>query len=432
MDIPSTPYALYIPRARLIDPSTGRDEIGAIYVDEKGQLAPVPAKLPPKKRLVVIDEPDLTITPGLCDVHVHYREPGMTEAEDLSSGASSSANGGFTRVVTMPNTNPATDSPVILRPQVQGHYAVSIYPSACATIGRAGRFVADLELLAASGASAFTDDGAMISESPVMEEVMTRAKALDRCVMDHAVVPGLAKGGIVRDCEWARNKGLAIFPPEAEIEAVRADIALCRKTGCALHIQHISCAGTVALIREAQAEGLPVTGEATPHHLALSVEDIPEDDGNYRMNPPLGSHEDVAALRQGVLDGTLSIFATDHAPHLREAKARGFKLAPFGVIGSETAAGVTWTVMVRECGMSPLQWAAHWVIHPNRLIHKPIPTLEPGTRAEFTIFDFETPWTVDPAQLVSKSINTPFAGMELYGKAKYTYRHARIRPAQVR
>jgi dihydroorotase len=183
----------------------------------------------------------------------------------------------------------------------------------------------------------------------------------------------------------------------------------------------------VALIAQAQAEGLPVTGEVTPHHMTLAAEDIPGNDGNWRMNPPLGTRADVEGLRKGILDGTLTIFATDHAPHTRESKAKGFAAAPFGIIGLETAAAVSWDTIVRQCGMAPLQWAANWIVHPNRLIGLTPPTLAEGAMAELAIFDLDQPWVVDPDAFASKSADTPWAGQTLRGVAIATYRKGKLR-----
>ncbi len=427
-----TSKALYFPRVRLLDPTSGRDEEGALFIDAEGVIAPVPAKLPPASRLTVIERPGLTVVPGLCDVHVHFRDPGATESEDLVSGSAAAATGGFTRVVTMPNTNPATDTPELVRRARTASLPVSIYPSACATVSRMGKQCAPLEALEQAGAVAFTDDGAMISDPEVMHVVMLRAKKLGRPVMDHAVVPTLQNGGVVRDCPVARALNLPIFPAEAEVEAVRADIAVCRETGCALHLQHLSCAESVALIRAAQAEGLPVTGEVTPHHLALAAEDIPGDDGNWRMNPPLGTRADVEALRQGLLDGTLTLFATDHAPHSRASKGKGFQSAPFGIIGLETAVGITWDVMVRQCGMAPLAWAAAWIVHPNRLIGLTPPTLDLGAKAELAILDLEETWVVEDGRLAGKSADTPWLGQTVRGRAVATYRKGHLRAPYLR
>ena len=422
--------AVYIPKARLLDPATNRDEMGPLFISAEGVITPVPNPLPAADDLIVIDRPGLTITPGLCDVHVHFREPGLTEAEDIASGSAAAANGGFTRVVTMPNTSPATDSAELLKWILAKQTDVAIYPSACCTVSRAGEVCADLDALAAAGASCFTDDGAMVAKPDVMREVMTRARKLGKVVMDHAVRPDIQKGGVIRDCPVAHQYELPIFPAEAEIEAVRDDINRCRETGCAVHIQHLSCAGSVALIREAQAEGLPVTAEVTPHHLALAAEDIPGDNGNWRMNPPLGNRHDVKALREGLLDGTLTLFATDHAPHPRLLKSRGFGMAPFGIIGLETAVAISWDVMVRQCQMPPLMWAKYWITNPNRLIGLTPPTLEMGQPAELAILALDDEWVLDPEACACKSVNTPWAGATLRGKALATYRNATLRFAK--
>ena len=421
------PKAVYIPKARLLDPTTGTDCIGSLFVTPEGRIAPVPEKLPPASKMTVIERDNLTVVPGLCDIHVHFRDPGATDSEDIISGSAAAANGGFTRVVTMPNTNPATDTPEMIRRLRQAPTAVSIYPSACATVGRRGKQCGALESLEQAGAVCFTDDGAMVSNPDVMKVVMMRAKKLNRVVMDHAVRPDLQNGGVVRDCPIAHELDLPIFPAAAEVEAVRDDIAHCRETGCALHIQHLSCAESVELIRAAQKEGLPVSGEVTPHHMALAAEDIPGNDGNWRMNPPLGTRKDVEALRAGLLDGTLKYFATDHAPHSRESKSKGFKAAPFGIIGLETAVAVSWDTMVRQCGMPALQWAAYWIVNPNRLIGLPPPSLKEGAKAEFAILDTEVEWTVDPEAFASKSADTPWAGKTLRGRALATYRKGKLR-----
>ena len=357
-----------------------------------------------------MNEPErwLVVPGGLRDVHVHFRDPGVPVAETRSTGAQAAAAGGFTCVTTMPNTTPAGDSPEWLREQIEdASLPVRIAPSACITKGRLGREVADLEGLAAAGAVAFTDDGSFVEDAHVMEEAMRRAAKLGKPVMQHAVVPSLLAGGVMRDCAVARRFGLPVMPPEAETEAVRRDIAICRVTGCALHIQHISCAGTVELIRSARREGLPVTGEATPHHLLLSCEDIPADDANWKMAPPLGSREDVAAIRAGVKDGTLGLFATDHAPHPAAKKLGGFRVAANGIVGLETAAAVTWEAMVAQEGMSPEDWIARWTAGPAALIGEtPAPA-----ETNFTILDLKANRTVDPSAFRTKSRNQPFAGM---------------------
>lgn len=345
---------------------------------------------------------------GLRDVHVHFRDPGQPEAETRATGAAAAAAGGFTCVTTMPNTTPAGDTSAWLREQIEDTaLPVRIAPSACITKGRLGREVADLEALATAGAVAFTDDGSFVEDAHVMEAAMRRAAKLHRPVMQHALAPARAAGGVLRDAPVARRFHLPTLPPAAEIEAVRRDIALCRVTGCALHIQHISCAGTVALIRDAQREGLPVTGEATPHHLLLSCDDIPGDDANWKMAPPLGSREDVAALRAAVKDGTIGILATDHAPHSAARKAGGFRAGANGIVGLETAAAITWQVLVVEEGMAPADWAARWTTGPAALLGEEI--ADPA--ANFTVLDLHAGKAVDPETFNTRSTNQPFTGM---------------------
>jgi len=407
---------VFLANVRLIDPHANLDVVSDLAVREGVIQTPGASTA----GLHCIDASGLIVAPGFWDVHVHFRDPGNALAETRRTGAEAAAAGGFTHVVTMPNTNPAGDSPQWLREQIEDNLPVKFLPSACITMGRQGKAVADLESLARSGAACFTDDGAMVSDDAVMRAAMLRARALRKPIMDHAVVPMIAKVGVIRDCELARRYSLPIFPPEAETEAVARDIRLCRETGCALNIQHISTAGAVAAVRAARAEGLPVTAEASPHHLALAAEDIPLDDGNYRMNPPLGTRADVRAIRDGVLDGTLSLFATDHAPHAGETKSKGFLKAPFGVIGLETAIGVTWKVMVEEEHMPVLSWVAHWTTGPAALLGRPAPSLAPGTTADLVLIDPNTSWRVDPETFKSLSRNTPFTGWALHARAVLT------------
>ncbi len=414
---------LLITGARIIDPAMGRDETGDLYI-ENGVFAPRPPVLPSGVRR--IDARGLVAAPGLWDIHVHFRDPGAPDAETLASGAAAAAAGGFTTVATMPNTSPVCDTPAWVAYQARADLPVTVLPSACITNGRAGGEPADLEALARAGAAAFTDDGAMVADDAVMAAAMRRIRPLGKVVMEHAVVPALARSGMIRDCPAARRLDLPLFPPEAETEAVARDIRLCRETGCPVHIQHLSCAGSVALIHAAQAGGVAVSAEATPHHLALAAEAIPGDDGNYRMNPPLGTRADVAVLRDAVRDGTISALATDHAPHTPASKARGFRAAPFGVIGLETAVGATFGVLVAERGMPLLDFIARWTTGPAAVLRLPPPALAPGHVADLVLLDLETPWRVDPSRFRSRARNCPFAGATLVGRAALTVSRGRV------
>jgi dihydroorotase len=408
------PQPLHIHGLRLLDPALGRDATGDLCLAEGRIVAPQPAARS-------IRGEGLVLVPGLLDAHVHFRDPGDTLAEDLASGSRAAARGGFTRVVTMPNTRPACDTPALVRRQLNPALAVTILPAACLTLGRLGATVADLPALAAAGAAAFTDDGSTVADDDVMLAAMRQARALGRPVLDHAMDPRLTGPAVIRDSPLARLLALPLLDPEAEVAAVRRDIRLARAAGCALHIQHVSCAGSLAAIAAAQREGLPVTAEATPHHLLLAAEDIVADDGNLRMNPPLGSRADRAALRAAVRDGTVAMLATDHAPHVPATKAKGYALAPSGVIGLETALGVTLQALAIESGMPLLDYFARWTTAPARLLGLPPPSLAAdGRPADFALLDLETPWTVAPNRFASRSRNTPFDGMRLRGRAVMT------------
>ena len=349
--------------------------------------------------------------PGFVDVHVHFRDPGDPEAETTASGLAAARRGGFAAVVTMPNTNPACDSAAVMDVQrnAAGPDMPVLLPSACITKGRLGREVADLEALAEAGAAFFTDDGSYVADDMVMEGAMRRAAALGMCVCDHAMDPKVQAGGVIRDCELARVRRLPVIPASAETAAVRRDISICRVTGCGLHIQHISTAEGVELVRDAQREGLPVTAEATPHHLLLSCEDIPGDDANYKMAPPLGSREDRAELRRAVKDGVL-MFATDHAPHAAAKKSLGFAASANGIVGLEAAIPLTWTAMVEEEGMDPGAWARAWWKMPRGILSPRAAKRLEGVRQ--TVVEVGRRRAVEVAKFASRSRNCPYDGME--------------------
>lgn len=347
--------------------------------------------------------------PGFIDVHVHFRDPGVPEAETTASGAAAAARGGFAAVVTMPNTVPAGDNAPWIASQLgDASLPVRVFPSACITKGRLGREVADLETLAEAGAAFFTDDGGYVADTRVMEEAMCRAADLGMCVCQHAMDPVLQAGGVIRDCALARRLGLPVVSVETETAAIRRDLSLCRETGCRLHVQHISTAEGVSLVREAQREGLPVTAEATPHHLLLTCDDLDADDAAFKMAPPLGNREDRAELRRAVKDGVL-MFATDHAPHPAPTKARGFRDSANGIVGLETAIPVTYQAMVVEEGMSVDAWARAWYELPAALLPRRFAADVAALRR--TAVTVGAPRAVDTGAFVSLSRNCPYHGL---------------------
>lgn len=325
--------------------------------------------------------------PGFVDVHVHFRDPGTPLAETTASGLQAAAHGGFAAVVTMPNTTPACDSPEVMDDQRKAAASSLplLLPSACITKGRLGKEVADLETLAAAGAAFFTDDGAYVADAKVMEEAFRRAAALDLVVSQHALFPGLS-----------------------EADCIRRDLSLCRVTGARYHVQHLSTAAGVQLVRDAQKEGLAVTAEATPHHLLLTQDDIGDRDaraaGNFKMAPPLATREDRAEVRRAVKDGVL-MFATDHAPHVAATKEVGYEKAANGIIGLETAIPITYHVMVEEEGMDVEAWAAAWWKMPRHILPK-------GTviGGETTVDLLAEPRAVSLDSFKSLSRNCPYKG----------------------
>ncbi len=331
--------------------------------------------------------------PGFVDVHVHFRDPGVPEAETTATGLAAARHGGFAAVVTMPNTTPACDSAAVM--DCQRHAATDaggcaagerplLFTSACLTKGRLGHEVADLEALAAGGAAFFTDDGSYVVETKVMAEAMRRAAALGLVVSQHALAPGLS-----------------------EADCIRRDLSLCRETGCRLHVQHISTAEGVALVRDAQREGLPMTAEATPHHVLLCRDDIVGDDGNFKMAPPLATREDRAEVRRGVKDGVL-MFATDHAPHPAAKKNCGYAKAANGIIGLETAIPITYQVMVEEESMPVEQWAEAWWKLPRAILPSALVAQLEGRTTRVAVGQ---PRAVDCAAFASRSRNCPYQGM---------------------
>jgi dihydroorotase len=404
---------------RVLDPATGRDEVADVWV-VGGHIAAPPDRPPAGCRS--FDARGRTIVPGLWDIHVHLREPGNPAAETLVTGARAAARGGFTTVLAMPNTQPPLDTPA----RVADHVARADPLDACriltagaVTVGRAGRELADLEGMAAEGAIAFTDDGAAVSTPELLREALRRAKSLNLPVLDHALDPSAR--GVMHEGARSRSLGLAGIPSEAEIAVVRRDIAAAAGTGAPVHLQHLSTAEAAILVREARARGLPVTAEVTPHHLALTDEDVRADDPNFKMSPPLRSARDRDALRAAIAAGDVQAFATDHAPHRKEA-GQSFASAAFGVIGLETAVGVTYTVMVRSGLMSPMEWIRRWTVGPAAVLGVPPPSLAVGSPANLAILDLDTPWTVRGEAFASKSRNTPFGEWTLWGRAILTLR----------
>lgn len=406
---------------RWMDPARGTSGEGTVWIHGGRMHFTAPPAGTPVQRLNAAGQ---WIVPGLLDLHVHLREPGNEAAETIRSGTRAAAAGGFTAIVCMPNTRPPLDTPESVAQQLSLAAAAGfcrLLPSACLTVGRSGKTVAPLDALVRAGAAAFTDDGCTVMDDPVMREAMQRARALNRAVMDHAQDTNAEARGCMHEGEASARFGLPGIPSSAEADVIERDIRLSRETGCALHIQHITSREGVEAVRRARAEGLPVTAEVTPHHLALCDTDMPGPDPNWKMNPPLRGARDRDALRQAVLDGVVTCLATDHAPHTAESKNQGMRHAPFGVVGLETAVGVTWTELVQPGRMGMLDWLRLWTTGPASVLGLPAPAIADGAVADITVLDLESEWVVDPSKFLSLSRNTPFAGRTLRGRAVATF-----------
>ena len=408
---------IQIAGGRIIDPSRDSDEIGDLWIS-RGRVLPTGASY--EEAEIVIDARGLIVCPGLIDVHVHLREPGNEEDETIATGAAAALAGGVTSVACMPNTNPPIDSQATAEFVVlQGQRArqANVYPVGAVSKGRKGYELATLGQLVAGGAVAFTDDGAPVASAALMRRALEYSKMFDRVIMQHCQVPELTVGGVMNEGFESMRLGLAGMPDAAEDIMVARDIRLAEITRGRLHIQHISTARSVELVREGKRRGVKVTAEACPHHFTLTDERLRTFDSNYKMNPPLRTWSDVEAVVGGLKDGTIEILATDHAPHAPEKKMRELDLAPFGVIGLETLVPIVATHLVDPGHLSWPEAIRKLTINPARLLGIPKGTLKPGADADVTLIDPTARWTIDPSQFRSRSRNCPFAGWEVRGRA---------------
>ena len=354
------------------------------------------------------------VFPGFCDVHVHFREPGFSYKETMVTGARAAAMGGYTAVCTMPNLKPVPDSAAHLGQQLEliaGQDAVSIYPYGAITVGQQGEALAAMEEMAAD-VIAFSDDGRGVQSESLMRQAMERAKSLGKMIVAHCEDNSLLCGGYIHAGAYAAAYGHRGICSESEWGPIQRDLRLARETGCAYHVCHISCKESVALIRQAKAEGVDVTCETAPHYLVLDDSDLQED-GRFKMNPPLRSAADREALIEGVLDGTVDMIATDHAPHSAEEKSKGLAGSAFGIVGLETAFPVLYTRLVKP-GILTLEQAVRLLaIAPRQRFGIPLGD-------DFTVWELDAAYTVDPDAFGSLGRATPFAGDRLYGQCVLT------------
>ncbi len=396
--------------ARVVDPGRGID--GKIDIGVRdGVFAPPETLRTPRK----VDLTGKVLCPGFTDVHVHLRYPGQTHKEDIASGTAAAANGGFTSVLAMPNTSPAVDSQEIIQDILERSRSMParVWQSCCITKGRLGKELADIEHIEAP---AFTDDGS----TPQDENLMRRAMeiAAKRCIpiIDHCENTSISKPGVMHEGDVSRELGLPGQPREAEESIVRRDIRLAAETECRVHLQHLSSAGSVAMLRNARRQGIDISGEATPHHLFLTDKACRIHGVNAKMAPPLREESDRVALIEGLRDGTISMIATDHAPHTAEEKAAGWLKAPFGIVGIEAVIPLCLTILYHQDVLTLLQFVSLFTWGPRVLLNLPIGSIQPGEPADMTILDIDIPNTIDVSTFHSRGRNCPYDGLRCYGK----------------
>lgn len=360
------------------------------------------------------------IVPGLCDVHVHFREPGFSYKETIASGSAAAAHGGYTAVCTMPNLDPVPDSAEHLQVQldaIKRGAAIKVLPYGAITVGEKGERLADMEAIS-DKVCAFSDDGKGVQNDETMRGAMTAAKRLGKIIAAHCEDNALLFGGYIHDGEYARMHGHRGISSASEYKQIERDLRLAEETGCAYHVCHISTKESVELIRQAKARGVDVTCETAPHYLVLCDEDMQED-GRFKMNPPLRSREDKEALIEGIKDGTIDMIATDHAPHSAEEKGRGLEKSLMGVVGLETAFPVLYTELVTKN-----------IITLDRLVElmsfKPKERFGIDTNNDFAVFDISEAYKIDPEDFLSMGRATPFAGREVFGRCLLTVHNEKV------
>jgi dihydroorotase len=412
---------LLIRNGYLIDPSQGQNS-GRNLLIEDGRVAGFPERgdgVP--EGAEVLDATGLIVAPGFIDLHVHLREPGQEYKETIETGAAAAVAGGWTSVCAMPNTDPINDSPAVTRfiiEQAERARQANVFPIGSITKGSGGLELSEMGEMKAAGIVAVSDDGRPVPSAGMMRRAMEYARGFDLAVVDHCEDRSLAQGGVMHEGLWSLRLGLRGMPAAAEeMDAVR-DCALAALTGARVHLAHVSTRGALAAVRRAKEQGLPVTCEVAPHHFALSDEAVEGYDTNTKMNPPLRSRDHVAAILEGLRDGTVDAIATDHAPHHADEKALEYDHAPFGITGLETAVGLALDRLVHEGTISLERLVELCSVNPARIFKlDDRGTLRRGAWADVTILDPELGWTFDVKRSRSKSRNTPFDGTHMRGAA---------------
>jgi dihydroorotase len=423
---------LLLRNGRVIDAAQSLDRVADLWLDGTKVLGVGPQ--PGRAADRTLDCTGLIVSPGLIDMHVHLREPGREEDETIATGTAAAVAGGVTSVACMPNTEPALDSRamaefVILQAKRAGN--CNVFPIGAVTKNRDGKELAELGGLVEGGAVAFTDDGSPVYSAEIMRRALEYCRMLDRAVLVHAEILELTVGGVMNEGLVSTSLGLRGMPGVAEDIMIARDIMLSELTGGRCHILHVSTAGGVDLIRQGRAKGVKISGEACPHHFILTDDEVRRFDTNYKMSPPLRTKRDVDAIITGLKDGTLSVLATDHAPHAPEKKEREFDQAPNGILGLETFLPLCVTHLIEPGHLTWPQMLEKMTVNPARVLSINRGTLKPGVPADVTVIDPKATWTIDKAASKSKSRNTPFDGAKVTGKAVATIVNGAVKMSQL-
>ncbi len=415
-------HILWIKNGRVIDPANQRDANGDIFaVDGKIVDSISDAQ---KTDATLVDATGLVVAPGLVDIHVHFRDPGQTHKEEIRSGTEAAAAGGFTSVVCMPNTSPVCDNAGTIQrimDKVEREAVVHVYPTGCLTVGMKGDQLAPTGQLKRAGVIAMTDDGACVQSNEIMRRAVEYAKMFDLPIMDHCQDTSLTEGAVMNEGEWSLRLGLQGWPKAAEDIIVARNVILAELTGAHIHMQHISSATSVDILRRAIDRGATVSGEASPHHIEFTDADLRDYDTVFKMNPPLRTDADRESLIEGLIDGTLACIATDHAPHSPTEKDQEFDAAPFGIIGLENSLASSLTTLYHSKRLGLSEVLALLTHKGAEICKLDAGTLSTGAPADICLFDPDEEWTVDANKFFSKSCNCPWLGRTLKGVVKSTY-----------
>lgn len=413
---------ILIKNGRIIDPDSKMDQVADLLI-ENDKIAAVGEKMNEEADRIV-DAEGCYVMPGLIDLHVHLRDPGLTHKEDIITGARAAARGGVTTVVAMPNTKPVMDDPsrvAYVNNKAKDYAKVNVLQVGAITKGMKGEELSDIEGMVKAGIPAISEDGKSVMNAQLYKEAMQIAHKLDIPVLAHCEDINMVNGGCMNEDENSRKFGLPGISNAVEDTIVARDIVISRDTGCHLHLCHCSTEASMVLLKLAKERGIPVTGEVCPHHFTLTSDDMVEGDTNYKMNPPLRTKKDVEALKQGLKDDVFDVISTDHAPHSKEEKSQSMQKAPFGIVGLETSVPLTITELVDKGWITPMQMAEKMSYNPAKILHlEDKGSLKPGKIADVVVIDPEEEYTIDVNKFVSKGKNSPFNGRKVKGKVKMT------------